>query len=134
MKRVATGFTLIELVIAVAVIAILAAVAYPSYTRHVARSHRSQAQGYLMRVAQRQQQFFLDSRDYAAQAAIFSAEPVPAEVAEQYQVAVGPATPTTPPTFIVTATPRAGSLQAAYREPALSIAQDGSKSPSGAWQ
>lgn len=134
MRRGATGFTLIELMIAVVVIAILAAVAYPSYTRHVVRSHRSQAQGYLMRVAQREQQVFLDSRDYAAQAAIFSIDPVPAEVAEQYDVTIGPATPTTPPTFTVTATPRAGSLQAAYRDPALSLAQDGSKSPSDAWQ
>ena len=130
----AAGFTLVELMIAVAVIAILAAFAYPSYTRHMARSHRSEAQGYLMRVAQRQQQYFLDSRDFASEATIFGVEPVPAQVAEQYVVTIRPALPTTPPTFTVTATPRAGSLQAAYREPVLSIAQDGTKSPSGVWQ
>jgi type IV pilus assembly protein PilE len=37
------GFTLIELVIVVAIVAILAAVAYPSYTRQVMSSRRSDA-------------------------------------------------------------------------------------------
>src|SRR3569832_907515 len=103
MKRQGSGFTLIELVIAVAVLAILASMAYPSYTRYMARSHRTQAQGYLMQLAQQEQQYFLDSRSYAAQATILSLAPIPAQVAEQYQIAVGPAAPTTPPTFIVTA-------------------------------
>lgn len=134
MKRHATGFTLIELMIVVVVIAVLAAFAYPSYTRYMTRMHRAQAQSYLMEIAQRQHQYFLDSRDYASQATIFGLDPVPAQVAAQYQVTVGPATPTTPPTFIVSAAPRTGSMQAAYREPTLSIAQDGSKSPSDAWQ
>lgn len=134
MKRYATGFTLIELMIVVVVLAILATVAYPSYTRYMTRMHRAQAQSYLMEIAQRQHQYFLDSRDYASQATILGLDPVPAQVAAQYTVTVGPATPTTPPTFIASATPRTGSMQAVYHEPTLSIAQDGTKSPSDAWQ
>jgi len=134
MKHHATGFTLIELMIVVVVIAVLASVAYPSYTRYMTHMHRAQAQSYLMEIAQRQYQYFLDSRDYASQAAIFSIDPVPAQVAAQYRVTIGPATPTTPPTFLVSAAPLAGSLQAVYSEPTLSIAKDGTKSPSDAWQ
>ena len=61
MRRI-SGFTLIELMITVAVIAILAAVAYPSYQDHIRRGVRSQGQQFLMDIAQRQEQFFLDQR------------------------------------------------------------------------
>ena len=128
------GFTLIELMVVVAVVAILAAVAYPTYTSHLAKMHRTQAQSYLMQVAQRQQQYFLDSREYASQSTILGLEPVPAQVAEQYLVTVGPATPTVPPSFVASATPRADSMQAAFNEPILSVAQDGTRTPSSAWQ
>lgn len=42
------GFTLIELMITVAIVAILAAVAYPSYNEYVLRSHRSNARNGLV--------------------------------------------------------------------------------------
>lgn len=58
------GFTLIELMITMAVIAILAAVAYPSYQDHIRRGIRSQGQQYLMDLAQREEQFVLDQRQY----------------------------------------------------------------------
>jgi type IV pilus assembly protein PilE len=133
MKRRALGFTLIELMIVVAVVAILATLAFPSYSRYMTQMHRTQAQSYLMQVAQRQQQYFLDSRGFASSSTMLGLAPVPAVVAAQYMVTIGPAVPTTPPTFIASAAPRAGSLQAKYREPTLSIAQDGTKSPSGVW-
>lgn len=46
------GFTLIELMIAVAIVAILAAIAIPSYTQHVVKSNRTEAKTILMQTAQ----------------------------------------------------------------------------------
>jgi type IV pilus assembly protein PilE len=64
-RRRLVGFTLIELMIVVAVVAILAAIAYPSYRDYVRRSNRAAAQSFMMDLALRQQQMYLDTRRYA---------------------------------------------------------------------
>jgi len=58
------GFTLIELMMTVAIIGILASVAYPSYTDFVTRSNRAEAPRELIRIANLQEQLFVDSRAY----------------------------------------------------------------------
>lgn len=51
-SRPQRGFTLIELMIVVAVVGILGAVAYPSYTEYVRRGHRAEARAGLLQAAQ----------------------------------------------------------------------------------
>ena len=58
------GVTLIELLIVVVIVAIIAAVSYPSYTQHVIDTKRTAAASILLQVADRQQQFFMDTKRY----------------------------------------------------------------------
>lgn len=51
-RRDTRGFTLVELMITVAIIGILSAIAYPSYTEYVKRTHRAEAQEILLENAQ----------------------------------------------------------------------------------
>lgn len=59
------GFTLIELMIAVAVIAVLASIAYPSYTRYIYRTRRADGQDLLMRIAAAQERYYTNKNQYA---------------------------------------------------------------------
>ena len=58
------GFTLIEVMITVAVIAILAAVALPSYIDYITRSKLVEAKTNLSDMRTRLEQYFLDNRSY----------------------------------------------------------------------
>ncbi len=60
------GFTLIELMIAVAIVGILAAVAYPSYQQFVINAGRAEAMAAVLDAANKQEQFFSDNRAYTA--------------------------------------------------------------------
>lgn len=60
------GFTLIELMIVVVVAAILAALAFPQYRDYVLRSNRAVAKSALTQIADRQEQFYVANKTYAA--------------------------------------------------------------------
>jgi type IV pilus assembly protein PilE len=58
------GFTLIELMIVVAIIALLSAIAFPAYTSYIAKSRRADARGQLLQVAQFMQRFYSANDTY----------------------------------------------------------------------
>lgn len=60
------GFTLIELMIAVAIIGILAAIAYPSYQGYVEKTRRGQAQADLLELVQFMERRYSNGFDYRA--------------------------------------------------------------------
>lgn len=63
------GFSLIELMIVVAIVAILGAIGYPSYQRYLLSSHRVEAKEMLLDAANRQETYFMDFNQYASAAA-----------------------------------------------------------------
>ena len=60
----AAGFTLIELMIVVAIIAILAAIAVPIYSNYITRSKLTEAQDNLSTLRVAMEQYFQDNRQY----------------------------------------------------------------------
>jgi type IV pilus assembly protein PilE len=63
------GFTLIELMIAVAIVGILATIAYPAYSEYVVRSRIVDALGQLGALRVKQEQIYADNRNYGSSAA-----------------------------------------------------------------
>jgi type IV pilus assembly protein PilE len=75
MGTLARGFTLIELMIAVAIIGILASIAIPAYQQYVLRANRADAQAILMETAQFMERYFTTNNSYADAALLSGQSP-----------------------------------------------------------
>jgi len=120
------GFTLIELMITVAIIGILATIAMPSYREYVMRSNRTAAASYLLEVANLQERNFLDARAYAADMTALGATP-PTEVSSNYTITTAGDNTATPPAYTVTATPISTGPQASDSCGTLTLNSKGEK-------
>lgn len=132
----AMGFTLIEVMIVVAVIAILAAVAYPSYQQSVAKTRRSAAQGCLVEMAQFMERFYTTNMRYDQTAAtppvaVALANPTcRADMAAFYTFSF-PAGQPTQSTYTIQAVPQGSQASADAGCGTLTLTQAGTKGRSG---
>ena len=108
------GFTLIEILVALAIVGIIAAIALPSYQESRLRAGRADGKTALMQVASDQERFYSNNFTYSTNA-LPLATPAQATVTSRdghYVVSVAACSGTTIATcFIATATPQGGQTQ-----------------------
>ncbi|WP_371327001.1 type IV pilin protein [Polaromonas sp. YR568] len=127
------GFTLIELMVVVAILAILAAIAYPSYRDSVNKSRRAEARAQLLDAAQYMQRFYSQNDRYNmtnAATPVAVALPAPLQVSpkgaaagtQTYDIGFAPVS-LTQTGFVLQAVPRAGGPMARDKCGTLQINQ-----------
>lgn len=125
------GFSLVELVIVVAILGIVLAIAIPSYADQVRKSARAEAQSFLTDVATRQHQFLVDKRRYATSVAALNLA-APSNVKSKFTDPITVDAPNVaPPTFRLTA--QAVGDQAKDKCPTLTLDSAGNRGPAGCW-
>lgn len=125
-RRRTGGFTLIELMIVVAVIAILSAIAYPSYQEQVRKSRRGQVKADLVEYAQLAERFHTVNNTYVGFDLPFDQSPRENGATAHYGLTLNP--DSTASTFVIEAT--AQGNQAKDRCGDLSLNQAGVKTNS----
>ena len=121
MKR-QLGFTLVELMVTVAVVGILAAIALPSYTNYIKKTRRGMAAACLQENAQYLERWYTSKMTYVGA----TAQPCATEIQPFYDVAINP---TGARTFTATAAPK--GAQASETCGTLTLDDKGARTASG---
>lgn len=125
-SRAGEGFTLIELMVVVAIIGILASIAYPSYVDYVRKAKRSQAKADLVEYAQLLERFHTANNTYVGFTLPVTQSPRETGSTANYTLALNPAA--TQSTFTIVATATGSQVQDACGN--LGINQAGAKTNS----
>ena len=137
------GFTLIELMIVLAIIGILAAIAYPNYQESTAKSRRGNAQAELMGLSSALERYYSQNNHYSNAAAgnndigapLGTLYAVDAEVATFYTVTITSAGGSTAndtdtaQSYIVSAVPVVGSAMEGDRCGTMTLSSAGARAP-----
>jgi len=123
------GFTLVELMMVIAILSILIAILLPAYQNQIIRGHRAAAKSEMLELANRQQQFLLANRAYADQITLEdSGYSLPTAVAENYSYDItlgGGAVPS----YLITFT----GIGRQASDGDLTITNEGVKAPADKW-
>ncbi len=131
-RRSGQGFTLIELMITVAVVAILASIAVPSFRDYVVRSKRAEGKAALLDAAQGVERHFTNNNTYPSSLATAGVRTHSGDSAAKGAYTLSIAAGTTgalTSSFVITATPANGHADAKCGN--LSIDQLGRKGKTG---